>query len=344
MIDHERFMRRCLELAELGAGSVAPNPMVGSVLVYNETIIGEGYHRVYGQAHAEVNCVRDFEERFALGHWNGFGFADAAALLEQSTLYVSLEPCAHFGKTPPCADMIVHRRIPRVVVGVRDPFKEVDGKGIDKLLRAGVSVETGVLERECKELNKRFFAFHMRRRPYIILKWAQSADGRIGMETGRVAISNDFSNLLVHRWRSEEAAILVGRRTALIDDPALTNRHWPGKSPLRLVLDPSSSLPPHLQLFDGSAPTVVFSTTVLPEMLTDLYKRHVQSILVEGGARLLQSFLDLGIWDEIRVIRSRSVHLPGGTGAPVLPEVVLEGAFDLEDDQVSVYRNPEQEL
>jgi diaminohydroxyphosphoribosylaminopyrimidine deaminase/5-amino-6-(5-phosphoribosylamino)uracil reductase len=392
MIDHESYMRRCLQLAELGAGMVAPNPMVGAVLVYNDTVIGEGYHRVYGQAHAEVNCIRDFEERFALGHWNRFGFDQTAALLEQSTLYVSLEPCAHFGKTPPCADMIISRCIPRVVVGIRDPFKEVDGKGIDKLLRAGVDVQVGVLERECRELNKRFFTFHTRRRPYIILKWAQSADGRIGMETGRVAISNDLSNLLVHRWRSEEAAILIGRRTALIDDPALTNRHWPGRpadqpvgrpadqlagrpadqltgrssgSPLRLVLDPSLSLPSHLRLFDGSVPTMIFNTLLqeerpatpgktaglhyqrleggerlLQEMWTALYKSHIQSVLVEGGARLLQSLLDQGLWDEIRVIRSRSVHLAEGISAPVLPEVSLRQTFDLGDDRFSIYGNP----
>jgi diaminohydroxyphosphoribosylaminopyrimidine deaminase/5-amino-6-(5-phosphoribosylamino)uracil reductase len=359
MIDHEKYMRRCLQLAALGAGSVAPNPMVGSVLVYNDTIIGEGYHRVYGQAHAEVNCVRDFEDRFALGHWDGFGFDHAGALLEQSTLYVSLEPCAHFGKTPPCADMIVGLRIPRVVVGVRDPFKEVDGKGIDKLLKAGVAVLTGVLERECRELNKRFFTFHTQHRPYIILKWAQSADARIGMETGRVAISNQWSNMLVHRWRSEEAAILVGRRTALIDDPALTNRHWPGRpavrSPLRLVLDPSLSLPSHLQLFDGSVPTVVFNTLLqeerpalhyhrlasgeglLEEMMNALYERHVQSMLVEGGARLLESLIGRGLWDEIRVIRSRSVHLPEGISAPVLPAASPQQSFDLQDDHVSIY-------
>jgi len=355
MIDHERYMRRCLQLAALGANSVAPNPMVGAVLVYRDTIIGEGYHRIYGEAHAEVNCIRDFEDRFSTGEWMGFGFEDAQALLEQSTIYVSLEPCAHFGKTPPCADMIIARRIGKVVVGIRDPFKEVDGKGIEKLRHAGIEVISPVLEKECREINRRFFTFHTLHRPYVILKWAQSADGMIGMEGERTPISNAWSKLLVHRWRSEEAAILVGTQTALIDDPALTNRYWPGKNPLRVVLDAGLRLPPNLQLFDGTVPTIVFNTVLqeqrqglhyqrlenwdhpLPEVLSALYHQHIQSVLVEGGVRLLRSFLDLGLWDEVRVINSRSVYLPGGIGAPVIPKARIEQSFELQDDHVSIY-------
>lgn len=337
MSTHERYMRRCLQLATLGAGSVAPNPMVGALLVYGDVVIGEGYHRYYGQAHAEVNCIRDAEDRFASGEWARFGFASSADLLGASTLYVSLEPCAHHGKTPPCADLVVDKGIPRVVVGVRDPFKEVNGKGIEKLLRAGVAVTQPVLEEECALLNRRFFTFHTRHRPYIILKWAQSADGYIGREGERLAVSNAWSNRLVHRWRSEEAAILVGARTALVDDPALTNRHWPGPNPLRVVLDPGRGLPPKLKVFDGEAPTVVYDTRALEEVLQDLHRRSVQSVLVEGGGRLLGSFIAKGLWDEIRVIRSGLVHLAEGIPAPVIPEARVVRSFDLGDDHVSIY-------
>src|SRR5690606_9876485 len=213
-------MRRCLELASLGAGQVAPNPMVGAVLVHNDRIIGEGFHKRFGEAHAEVNCINSVNE-------------NDRDLIPGSTIYVSLEPCAHFGKTPPCADLIIHERIPRCIVALRDPFPDVNGKGIEKLLAAGVDVKVGILEDEARELNKRFFRFHINHRPYIILKWAQTADGYIGAGEGqRLLISNEYSNRLVHRWRSEEAAILVGTRTAELDNPALTTRLWPGSSPV----------------------------------------------------------------------------------------------------------------
>ena len=267
-------MWRCLELARLGGGYTAPNPMVGAVLVYEDRVIGEGYHQVYGQAHAEVNCVNSVA-------------AEDVPLISRSTLYVSLEPCAHFGKTPPCADLIIRMRIPRVVVGCRDPFPQVNGKGIEKLLAAGVEVRVGVLEEECMELNRRFFTFNTLHRPYIVLKWAQSANGRIagaklawrrhgcgswragggvggwealGEGVGeRVLISNEYTNRLVHKWRSEEAAILVGTRTALADDPSLTVRLWSGPDPVRLVIDKELVLPASLQLFDGKVRTIVFN-------------------------------------------------------------------------------------
>ncbi|TDW95758.1 bifunctional diaminohydroxyphosphoribosylaminopyrimidine deaminase/5-amino-6-(5-phosphoribosylamino)uracil reductase RibD [Dinghuibacter silviterrae] len=337
MSTHERYMRRCLQLAALGAGSVAPNPMVGAVLVYRDLVIGEGYHQRYGQAHAEVHCIRDAEERFAAGQWANLGFADAGALLAASTLYVSLEPCAHHGKTPPCADLVVAKGIRRVVVGVRDPFPEVNGKGIDKLLRAGIEVICPVLEEDCMALNRRFFTFHTKHRPYIILKWAQSADGCIGREGQRIAVSNAWSKRLVHRWRSEEASILVGGHTARVDDPALTNRYWPGPSPLRLVLDPDGVLTPGMKVLDGEAPTVVYPTRDLREVLSDLHRRSAQSVLVEGGARLLTSFIAGGLFDEIRVIRSETVHLPGGIPAPVMPVVPLQRSFALGDDRVFIY-------
>jgi diaminohydroxyphosphoribosylaminopyrimidine deaminase/5-amino-6-(5-phosphoribosylamino)uracil reductase len=329
-------MRRCLQLAALGAGSVAPNPMVGAVLVYEGLIVGEGYHRRYGQAHAEVNCIKDFEDRFASGEWARLG-PSAARLLETSTLYVSLEPCAHHGKTPPCADLVIAKGIPRVVVGIRDPFKEVDGKGIERLLKAGVDLTYPVLEDECRWLNRRFFTVHKKHRPYIILKWAESADGFIGLPGERVAISNAWSNRLVHRWRSEEASILVGARTALIDDPSLTTRHWPGPNPLRLVLDPGRGLPGHLRVFDDLAPTVVYDTRDLDAVLEDLQRRSIQSVLVEGGGRLLRAFIERGLWDEVRVIRSGTVRLPEGVPAPVLPEARLVRSRDLGDDHISIY-------
>ncbi|HTJ12743.1 MAG TPA: bifunctional diaminohydroxyphosphoribosylaminopyrimidine deaminase/5-amino-6-(5-phosphoribosylamino)uracil reductase RibD [Dinghuibacter sp.] len=333
MMVHEKYMRRCLELAELGAGSVAPNPMVGAVLVYGDAIIGEGYHKKYGQAHAEPNCIRDAEERFAQGATHGF--ATAAALLGASTLYVSLEPCAHHGKTPPCADLVVSKGIPKVVVGVRDPFPQVNGKGIDKLEKAGVTVIQPVLEQECAALNRRFFTYHIQRRPYIVLKWAESADSAIGRVGERVPVSNGWSNRLVHRWRSEEAAILVGGHTALVDDPSLTNRLWPGASPTRVVL--GRDLPGGLRIFDNAAPTLVYETRVLAEVLEDLHRRSIQSVLVEGGARLLNAFIAEGLWDEIRLIRSSTVNLPGGIPAPVLPRAKLDWNMRLGEDDIYGY-------
>ena len=218
-------MQRCIELAQLGAGTVAPNPLVGAVLVYNERIIGEGYHQQFGQAHAEVNCISAVAE------------ADRE-LISLSTLYVSLEPCAHFGKTPPCTDLIIAHKIPTVVIGCRDPFKEVDGKGIEKLLAAAVEIVHPFMEAACRELNKRFFTFHTKQRPYIILKWAQTDNGIIGhSDHSRLLISNDFTNRLVHKWRSEEAGIMVGTNTALFDNPSLGNRLWNGAQPVRLVVD-----------------------------------------------------------------------------------------------------------
>ena len=235
-------MYRCLQLAKLAAGYTAPNPMVGAVLVHSDRIIGEGYHKMYGAAHAEVNCID------SIGR-------DEKGLIAESTLYVSLEPCAHFGKTPPCTDLIIRSGIRKCIIACRDPFMEVNGKGIEKLVHAGVHVETGILEKEAIELNRRFFTFHTKHRPYVILKWAQTADSIIGTEAGsngdfeRLLISNEYANRLTHQWRSSEAAIIVGTNTALQDNPALTTRLWPGPSPTRLVIDMKLSLPSSLQLF-----------------------------------------------------------------------------------------------
>jgi len=339
-------MQRCLELARLGAGHVAPNPMVGSVLLCKGRIIGEGYHQQYGQAHAEVNCLRSVKE-------------EDLPLIRESTLYVSLEPCAHHGRTPPCADLIIEKKIPKVVVGCRDPFPQVNGKGIEKLRAAGVGVEMGVLEAECIDLNRRFFLFHTAHRPYIVLKWAQSADGKIAGEGGsRVLISNEYTNRLVHKWRAEEASILVGTNTALLDDPALTVRLWEGPDPIRLVVDKELRLPLTLRLFDGKAGTVVFNrlrheeqgrltyyqvaedSSLVQQIAIALHQLMIQSVLIEGGAALLQSFIDEGAWDEARIITNEELVIPGGLPAPVLPSLRPFSEERLFTDKISFYKNP----
>jgi len=331
-------MQRCLQLAAKGGGAVAPNPMVGAVLLYNGSIIGEGYHQKYGEAHAEVNCI------------NSVAGADKE-LIAKSILYVSLEPCAHFGKTPPCADLIIKNKIPQVIIGCRDSFAAVDGKGMERLKTAGVHVTLGILENECLELNKRFFTFHEKQRPYIILKWAQSNDGKIGApDSSNLKISDEFTNRLVHQWRTGEAAILVGTNTALLDDPSLTARLWPGNNPLRLVIDLELKLPGHLKLFDGSTKTIVFNfhkqdvteklvfhqlntkEDILVQILSALYNLQVQSLMVEGGSKLLQSFIDAGLWDEARVITNSTLVIEQGLDAPILKDNHLTATQKIKND------------
>jgi riboflavin-specific deaminase-like protein len=539
-------MHRCLELAQLGVGNVAPNPMVGAVLVYNDRIIGEGYHRQYGKAHAEPNCIASVKD-------------EDKHLIEQSTLYVSLEPCAHFGKTPPCADLIIEKKISKVVVGCRDPFVQVNGKGIEKLKAAGVEVELGVLENECKELNKRFFTFHTQHRPYVILKWAQTFDvkigplltspngGRIhtqpllseeslrlqdklsvgefyweadpltykllrnfvlenrakptqaedflwqqlrgnklngygfrrqhiignfivdfvcltkklvievdglihqlpenkisdeertmwlgmkgysvirfsneeilfdientlnkigqkldelpfapkksfesskkeasnineetsvgeasallssvgGVGGGRLLISNEHSNRIVHKWRSEEMAIAIGTNTALFDDPELTTRLWPGNNPIRIVVDMDLRLPTTLKLFNSKTPTIVFNikehtlpfekisvqklreietayyqvtedVSLVHQMMNALYRMNIQSVIVEGGSYLLQSFIDEEIWDEARVITNEQLSIGTGLPAPILKNETLQSSGEVFSDVIRTYKN-----
>lgn len=301
----EEYMQRCLDLAQLGIGEVAPNPMVGCVIVHNGRIIGEGYHEKYGQAHAEVNAIRSVKNQ---------------ELLCESTLYVSLEPCAHFGKTPPCSDLIIEKRIPKVVVGMVDPFAKVAGKGIEKMLAAGIEVEVGLLEKKCRNLNRRFFAFHEKKRPYIILKWAQTLDGFIDTDRTETIhptwITNALAKRLVHKQRSEESAILIGTNTAEYDNPALTVREWSGRQPIRMVIDRTGRLSSNLTIFDHKALTWVFtenesadeenlkfikldfSRNILPQMMEELYRREILSIIVEGGSELLNSFLAIELWDE----------------------------------------------
>lgn len=346
MIPDEEYMQRCIDLAAKAAGYVAPNPMVGAVLVHHDKIIGEGFHRLYGEAHAEVNCIRQAEQQHT-------------HLLAESTMYVSLEPCAHFGKTPPCADLLIKKGIKKVVVGCRDPFLQVNGKGIDKLRTVGIEVTEGVLEKECMQLNKRFFTFHTKQRPYIILKWAASADNRMAAASEeRTLISGDLSNRLVHRWRSEEAAILVGTNTALKDNPSLTTRLWKGKNPLRLVLDRRLKLPASLQVFDQSVQTIVLNdireeerahlhfvlldkNLPVPEALAKaMYKLNIQSVIIEGGSILLQSFIDAGLWDEARIITNNRLLIGNGVKAPVINTGKLISRVPLESDTVSMYTSP----
>lgn len=336
-------MHRCISLAAQASGNVAPNPMVGAVLVYYDKIIGEGYHKVYGGPHAEVNCIDSVE-------------ANDRSLISESTLYVSLEPCAHFGKTPPCADLIIRHNIRKVIVGSLDPFAEVNGKGIEKLIDAGVNVIKGVLEKECKELNKRFFTFHTKRRPFIILKWAQTADGKIGnVGNNRLLITNDFTNRMVHKWRSDEAGIMAGTNTVMMDDPQLTNRLWHGNHPVRVIIDKDLRLPSSLKVFDGTVKTIVFNAlkneesdnliyyqvtrdvNLVHQMLNGLYQMKILSVMIEGGARLIQSFIDEGAWDEARVITNTDLVLDSGVPSPELTEANLSMEENIGKDVIRYY-------
>ena len=330
MTEDEKYMSRCIQLARNGFYGAAPNPMVGAVIVHQGRIVGEGYHIKCGGPHAEVNAIRSVRE---------------PELLKDSTIYVSLEPCSHYGKTPPCADLIIEKGIPRVVVGCMDPFAKVAGRGIRKLQEAGLEVRVGVLEAECQALNRRFMTCQTLRRPCVTLKWAESSDGFMDIrredDEKPFLFSTPYTQMLVHRLRACHQAILVGRNTALSDNPSLTTRLWPGRSPLRLVLDRRGCLPVGLKLFDGTAETRVyidasasepvygrcegvacvrldFGRNVLPQLLDDLYGLSVQSLLVEGGRRLLESFIQNGLWDDIYVEQS-PVRLGQGVPSPAWP-------------------------
>ena len=320
----ESIMSRCIALARLGAGNVSTNPMVGAVVVHKGKIIGEGYHRKCGGPHAEVNAINSVKD---------------PKLLPESEIYVSLEPCAHFGKTPPCADLIIEKKIKKVYVGCLDPFSKVDGKGIQKLRAAGVEVVVGVLEKECQELNRRFFTSVNLKRPYVILKWAQSIDGYIDKDCKPVRISNHQTEILNHKWRSEEDAILVGYNTALRDNPSLTNRLWAGKNPLRVVLDRDGLLPKNLKIFDDSARTVVldFHGDDMPQnVLSALNEMKVQSLIIEGGASTHRRFIEAGLWDEARIFVA-DVMLGGGTKAAEIRGGRLVDTEDVGGDRLLRY-------
>ncbi len=322
-------MQRCIDLALKGLGRVAPNPMVGAVLVHHGRIVSEGYHEAYGQSHAEVNAIRYLADQ---------------ALLHDCTLYVNLEPCSHHGKTPPCADLIIEKGIPRVVIGNLDTNPLVAGRGIARLQAAGVEVIHGVLHEACRELNKRFFTYHEQQRPYIILKWAETADGfisRLPLPADKATnhITGDESRRLVHLWRSQEQAIMVGRHTVVADDPQLTTRLVEGRNPLRVLLDRHLQLGPHYAVFNGDAHTLVFTEKqhaasgtvayasidfdqdVLPQVLKGLHQHSIASVIVEGGTVLLQSFINSGLWDEARVFVNPHLRFGQGVKAPVFDHV-----------------------
>lgn len=344
MIAQEKYMLRCLELARKGAGNVSPNPMVGCVIVHRGEIIGEGFHEKYGQAHAEVNAINSVENQ---------------ELLKDSTLYVTLEPCAHHGLTPPCSDLIVQKQIPKVIIGTVDTYAEVAGKGIEKMKKAGINVEVGLLEKECREINKRFFTFHEKKRPFIILKWAQTSDGFIDTNRTSVGeptwITGPKALTRVHRLRAEEDAIMVGTNTVLKDNPSLTTRHVKGKNPLRIVLDRRLRLPENLNLFDNSVPTLVinslknekdgnttflqidFDGDIIHQILDELFKRRIQSLIVEGGRELIESFFRSGIWDEAYVFVGNKAFKQG-IPAPTLPEQLVHYE-KLEEDDLYIYKN-----
>lgn len=340
---YEKYMRRCIDIARNGKGRVAPNPMVGSVIVYNDEIIAEGYHQHYGGPHAEANAINSLanEEK-----------------LKGSTLYVNLEPCSHTGKTPPCSSLIVEKGIPKVVIGSVDPYTLVAGKGIERLRNAGVEVITGILNEDCEDLNKRFFTFHRKKRPFIILKWAQSADGYLDIERnpgtpiGPNWISNPISQIMVHKWRSVESGIMVGTNTVIYDNPSLTTRLWPGNSPTRITLDRNARIPKGSKLLNGEVPTLIYGAkgenrknvsffpdinkeVPLNEIMSDLFNKGIQSIIVEGGQELLQSFIDEGLWDEARVFKG-SKNFNKGIVAPQL-NATTKSFKQILDDSLVIY-------
>ncbi len=330
---HEKYLKRCLELAKFGWPAAMPNPSVGAVIVYEDQIIGEGFTAAYGGPHAEVNAIKNVKDK---------------SLLKEATLYVSLEPCSHFGKTPPCCDLILKHDIPRIVVGTMDPHSVVAGNGIKKLQDAGKNVTVGVLEKECIALNRRFFTFHQKKRPYIILKWAESKDGFIAptskSEQKPVWITNDYSRQLVHKWRTEEQAILIGTQTAIDDNPKLNARDWYGKNPIKIVLDQKNRIPKENYIFDNQSETLLitadkinFDKKVGKQISTLLFENDIQSVIIEGGSRTLQTFLDENLWDEARIFKGPIVF---GTGVKA-PQ--YKGTFisksSIRNDELLIFKN-----
>ncbi len=342
MEEHNKYMSRCIELAYYALGYASPNPLVGAVVVHNGKITGEGYHAEYGKAHAEVNAINNVKNH---------------KLLPDSTLYVSLEPCCHHGKTPPCTDLIIKKGIKNVVVGMQDPFPDVAGRGIQILKDNGINVISNVLQKECKELNKRFITYYDKKRPYIILKWAQTADGFIDINRDKTItkrptwITSQNLKMLVHKWRHQEDAIMVGTNTAIADNPMLNIRNWKGKNPLRVVIDKNLKLPKSLSIFNKSASTIVFNSiknsendnisflkinfngnNTVKQILDELYKRKIQSLIVEGGRYLLQSFIDEGLWDEARIFKGGQTF-GDGVEAPLIKPGKIQN-FEINNELV----------
>ena len=343
---HETYMSRCLDLAMLGLGKTSPNPLVGAVIVHENKIIGEGYHHVSGGPHAEVIAINAVQNK---------------DLLKHSTLYVNLEPCSHVGKTPPCTNLIIRSGIPEVVIGISDPNPLVAGNGIGILQNAGIKVHMHVMKDRAVELNRRFLTFHVHRRPYIILKWAQTSDGFIDVLRTKDAavqptwISNEISRMIVHKWRSEEQAILVGTHTAMLDNPRLNVREWTGNSPLRMVIDRNLQLPRSHHLFDDSMPTVVFNGiqdltsgntrfvklsfnyNLVSEITGFLFKEKILSLIVEGGYKTFTGFIESGLWDEARVFAGNKIF-GKGVPAPVIKEPPPE-IYSIREDRLLIFNN-----
>ena len=346
---HEKYLLRCLQIAENGLGSTAPNPMVGAVITYKDHIIGEGFTSPFGGAHAEVRAIDSVTDK---------------SLLKKATLYVTLEPCCHFGKTPPCTDKILTAGIPKIVIGLKDPHKKVGGKGIAILRSAGCEVITGVLQGKCEEHHRRFLTFHTKKRPYIILKWAQSADGFMAPDPskreaapGPYWISSPLSRQLVHKWRSEEAGLLVGTQTALKDNPGLDTRLWKGSNPVRILIDKRHRVPHHFKIFGPGANTMVFcdkknvpqdtgniiyrkvseDKPLVPQVLHALWQEDIQSVIVEGGARTLGYFINSGCWDEARIITG-PLSLKQGLAAPTILNKPIS-IYTSGPDTVRILRN-----
>ncbi len=342
MSNNEHYMQRCLQLAEMGLGKVGSNPMVGSVVVCDGKIIGEGYHELFGGPHAEVNAIHNVIDQ---------------DLLSRSTIYVNLEPCSHTGKTPPCSTFIIEKKIPSVVIGMQDPFPKVNGAGIIALENAGIKVKVGVLEEECRELNKRFLCAQSKNRPYLILKWAQSADGFTGKIGERVQISNESSKVYTHKWRSEEMAIMIGANTARIDDPQLDVRLWKGKNPIKIIIDRSGVLQnhTHLKILNSAEPTYIFTSSTLSlkepnhvinisndgsfmnQVFSELNKLGITSCFVEGGSMLHQLLIKENLWDEILVFTS-PISLGNGIKAPKLP-ILPSTITQIENNTLTTIRN-----
>jgi diaminohydroxyphosphoribosylaminopyrimidine deaminase/5-amino-6-(5-phosphoribosylamino)uracil reductase len=330
---HEKYIKRCIELAKNGLPLAMPNPSVGAVIVFENKIIGEGYTSAYGGNHAEVNAISSVKKK---------------ELLAKSTIYVSLEPCSHFGKTPPCCDLIIKHKIPNVVIGTVDSNSKVSGQGIKRLIESGANVIVGILEAECRESNKRFFTFHEKKRPYIILKWAETEDEFIAPfsknEQKPVWITNIYSRQLVHKWRSEEQAILVGTQTVIDDNPKLDVRDWTGENPTRIVLDKNNRIPKESHIFDIRQKTFVisdntinYSENVALQVATFLFNNNLQSVIIEGGRQTLQTFINANLWDEARIFRGKEIF-SSGTKKPVITgKIVAKSKID--NDELLIYLN-----
>lgn len=314
IIEDEKYMRRCLQLAANGKNNAKPNPMVGAVIVCDGRIIGEGYHVRCGEGHAEVNAFKSVKD-------------EDGRLLTKSTMYVSLEPCSHYGRTPPCADLIVSKKVRRVVVGCIDPFAKVQGRGIQKLRDAGIEVTVGVLEKECLDLNKRFVTYNTHHRPYVILKWARSANGFLDDNFKAASFSTLFTQMLVHKLRAESDAILVGRISDERDHPQLNVREWSGRNPRRIVLDRNHPF----------SPDVDFDSPMLPQLMQYLYDKGIQSLLVEGGAYTHNTFIESGMWDEIRVEKSKVTISKGTKSASIPDDVILMDEKEYDGNTISIY-------